>query len=449
MPVSVARPGAPIRPRRLGDSRMIALQDGQHRRVRRAFRQLGFGLDQRRHALEDIHHLRVHRMLDPQRAVLVEGGDALGRRHEVRAALRDGRLHELDHGLLGAPSFHDGSGSVGACARAYAPRASSPPSARTRTQLRKFRSGFIGSLPWRLAQVECANSGSDVVRDLGRRACALSTVAQCDGMASSRLASPGSHAHQRDVPRTAWRMARWSCTKRSRYVQRHVGQPSRFLNWAIRKSRSVSWTNDHSVIDRPCCPMHCTSTIIQCSDEQPTTPGIRARTGPTPQLRACRRSVARDAAELQPRHSRTGNPTRCAIVRTFEPRRQPNPRGGRPADSCPPAAGRRRGPTRRAGRLPPTAIGTRCHRRGPLCVGPERDRDSGPDGQGIPAASSSRSSRATGETSARGCSTPRLSSPWWNSRSCQRIRASRLSHCLPILDASMPELGTHWPVGRV
>ena len=57
-------------------------------------------------------------MLDPQRAVLVEGGDALGRRHELRAALGRGRLHELDDRLLGGPSFHDGSGSV--CAKACA-----------------------------------------------------------------------------------------------------------------------------------------------------------------------------------------------------------------------------------------------------------------------------------------------------------------------------------------
>ena len=43
-------------------------------------------LHERRHAVEAVHHLRVHRMLDPQRAVLVEGGDALRRRHELRAA---------------------------------------------------------------------------------------------------------------------------------------------------------------------------------------------------------------------------------------------------------------------------------------------------------------------------------------------------------------------------
>ena len=54
----------------------------------------GLALTSARHALEDVHHLRVHRVLDPQRAVLVEGGDALSRRHEVRAPRRRGRLHK-------------------------------------------------------------------------------------------------------------------------------------------------------------------------------------------------------------------------------------------------------------------------------------------------------------------------------------------------------------------
>ncbi len=32
---------------------------------------------QRRHALQAIHHLRVHRVLNPERAVLVKGGNAI------------------------------------------------------------------------------------------------------------------------------------------------------------------------------------------------------------------------------------------------------------------------------------------------------------------------------------------------------------------------------------
>ena len=38
-------------------------------------------------AVEDEGELDVHRLLDPQRAVVVEGRDALSRRHEVRPAL--------------------------------------------------------------------------------------------------------------------------------------------------------------------------------------------------------------------------------------------------------------------------------------------------------------------------------------------------------------------------
>ena len=44
---------------------------------------------------------RVDRVLDPERAVLVEGGDALGRRHELRARRGRGRLDEVDDRLLG------------------------------------------------------------------------------------------------------------------------------------------------------------------------------------------------------------------------------------------------------------------------------------------------------------------------------------------------------------
>ena len=40
------------------------------------FASSGFALTTRRHAVQAVHHLRVHRVLDPQRAVLVEGGDA-------------------------------------------------------------------------------------------------------------------------------------------------------------------------------------------------------------------------------------------------------------------------------------------------------------------------------------------------------------------------------------
>src|SRR5205823_9765621 len=48
-----------------------------------------------------IHHLRIHRMLDPQRAVLIKRGNALLGRYELRAALSCSRLNEFDNGLLG------------------------------------------------------------------------------------------------------------------------------------------------------------------------------------------------------------------------------------------------------------------------------------------------------------------------------------------------------------
>jgi hypothetical protein len=64
-------------------------------------RELGLCLDYRRHALEAVHHLRIHRMLDPQRAVLVERGDTLGRRHELRTSLGRRGLHEFDDRFLG------------------------------------------------------------------------------------------------------------------------------------------------------------------------------------------------------------------------------------------------------------------------------------------------------------------------------------------------------------
>src|SRR4029453_13046221 len=42
----------------------------------------------------------IHRLLDPQRAVLVERRDAFAGRDEARVALRRRRLHELDDRLL-------------------------------------------------------------------------------------------------------------------------------------------------------------------------------------------------------------------------------------------------------------------------------------------------------------------------------------------------------------
>jgi hypothetical protein len=56
----------------------------------------------RRHPVERENGLRVKQVLDPERAVIVEGGDAVGWRHVVGAALGGHRLDELDDRRLGS-----------------------------------------------------------------------------------------------------------------------------------------------------------------------------------------------------------------------------------------------------------------------------------------------------------------------------------------------------------
>ena len=56
----------------------------------------GLGLD----AVEREGELGVHRMLDPQRAVIVEHGDALRLRHEIGRAFLGHLLDEGDDGRL-------------------------------------------------------------------------------------------------------------------------------------------------------------------------------------------------------------------------------------------------------------------------------------------------------------------------------------------------------------
>ena len=65
--------------------------------------QFRFRLHHRRHPLQAVHHLGVHRVGDPQRAVLVEGGQAGLGRHELGAGLVGGGFHEVENGLLGRP----------------------------------------------------------------------------------------------------------------------------------------------------------------------------------------------------------------------------------------------------------------------------------------------------------------------------------------------------------
>ena len=62
---------------------------------------LGMLRRQRLHAVEREEELEIHRLLGPQRAVVVEGGDAFGGRHEVRARLPGDFRDECDDGLLG------------------------------------------------------------------------------------------------------------------------------------------------------------------------------------------------------------------------------------------------------------------------------------------------------------------------------------------------------------
>ena len=56
--------------------------------------------------------LEVERLLGPQGAVVVEGGDALGLRHEVRICRIGDSGNEVEDRSLASPSFQEGSGSV-------------------------------------------------------------------------------------------------------------------------------------------------------------------------------------------------------------------------------------------------------------------------------------------------------------------------------------------------
>jgi hypothetical protein len=73
----------------------------------------GFALTNAGTLSRTIHHLRVHRVLDPQRAVLVEGGD-----RDPQAARTWDRLASWSSctkstiAFLAAPSFQEGRGSV-------------------------------------------------------------------------------------------------------------------------------------------------------------------------------------------------------------------------------------------------------------------------------------------------------------------------------------------------
>ena len=90
--------------RRHDDLDDALLAGGRERRlvaVQRRLERLGvapFGMlrRQRLEPVEREHALGVDRLLDPERAVIVEHGDPLGLRHEVGAALRRDRGNEID-----------------------------------------------------------------------------------------------------------------------------------------------------------------------------------------------------------------------------------------------------------------------------------------------------------------------------------------------------------------
>ena len=61
---------------------------------------LGMLRRERLYAVEREDYLEIHRLLAPERAVVVERGDALGHRHEVRRAFLRHLFDEFDDGFL-------------------------------------------------------------------------------------------------------------------------------------------------------------------------------------------------------------------------------------------------------------------------------------------------------------------------------------------------------------
>ena len=76
-----------------GDRLRVALQERRKRLGRLPLRMRGA---QRLHAVDDERELHIHRLLGPERAVVVEDGDALGLGHEVDAR-RIGRARDERH----------------------------------------------------------------------------------------------------------------------------------------------------------------------------------------------------------------------------------------------------------------------------------------------------------------------------------------------------------------
>src|SRR6185436_4117010 len=80
------------------------------------------------HAVDGESELGVDRLLDPQRAVIVDGGDAFGRRHIVWPAVLGHRRDEVENGFLGrsvVPRW-EGVGALWLGMRAAPDRADKP-----------------------------------------------------------------------------------------------------------------------------------------------------------------------------------------------------------------------------------------------------------------------------------------------------------------------------------
>ena len=78
----------------------IAVEHRRERLLGLPFRMHG---SQRLHAIERKGQLDIHRLLDPERAVVVEGRDALFDRHKIWPVLRRDTRNEVeDRGLAGA-----------------------------------------------------------------------------------------------------------------------------------------------------------------------------------------------------------------------------------------------------------------------------------------------------------------------------------------------------------
>ena len=96
-----------------------ALQVALEQRGERLFvLPLGMLRGQRLHAVEREEQLEIHRLLRPQRAVIVEGGDALVDRHEIRRSFLRHFVDESGDGLLGRRVVPRWQGMAAACGHA-------------------------------------------------------------------------------------------------------------------------------------------------------------------------------------------------------------------------------------------------------------------------------------------------------------------------------------------